>query len=268
MLWFYVRTRIYITYKLLVKRLMFLFSSIREDPMIIAIGDSWFNLTMGKWQSIFTVSILDWLKDHYGYNIFNMAIPGYTFTDEIKYKLFKYPINKVAKKQNKLIVLLSMGGNDVLFADIKHMVYKKNNEFVINKKEIKKFVKKFTVSFYTYIKMIKKFYKHQGGENIKIIIHGYGYVNLKDGALNKNLSMVFKPYNVPNDTANKSLRVFIDTLNSELKSLSNKDDCLEYIDLRKTVSKEEFLDDIHPNREAFKKIAEKYDKTISKHLKR
>ena len=268
MLWFFIRTRLYIYYKLFTKKLSFLFASFRNDPIIVAVGDSWFNLTMGKWQSMFTVAIIDWLKDHYGYNVFNMAIPGYTFTDEIKYQLFKYPVTKVARKQNKLIVLLSMGGNDVMFVDIKNMVYKKNNEFVINEKEISKFVRKFIYSFCTYLRMIKRFFNHEGGQYIKIVIHGYGYVHLDSKKENKNLSEMFTKYDIPIDIANKSLRVFIDVLNYEYKKIAKKHKYVEYIDLRKLVDDDEFLDDIHPTREGFRKIAARYDKFLSKQLKK
>lgn len=268
MLWFFIRTRIYIYYKILTRKIALLFASFRDDPIIVAVGDSWFNLTMGKWQSIFTVAIVDWLKHHFGYNVFNMAIPGYTFTDEIKYQLFKYPVGKVAKKQNKLIVLLSMGGNDVMFVDIKNMVYKKNNEFVINEKEIRKFVRKFIYSFYTYLKMIKKFFNREGGENIKIVIHGYGYVHLDPNKENKNLALIFDKYNVPIDIANKSLRVFIDALNEEYKKLAEKSNYIHYLDFRKVVNDGEWLDDIHPTRNAFGKIAAKYDKFLSKQLRK
>ena len=236
--------------------------------MIIAVGDSWFNLTTGKWQSVFTVAIIDWLKDHYKYNIFNMAIPGYTFTDEIKYEMYRYPMQKIAKKQKQVILLLSMGGNDVMFADVKNMITHKDGEYEIHKERIRKFVRVFTKSFNTYIKKVEKSFKLFGGQELKILIHGYGYVHLDSGKENKNLASIFNRYNIPIDVANKSLRMFIDIFNDELKELTRKNPKLEYVDLRKVVEDNEFMDDIHPTRDAYRKIASKYDKILSKYIKK
>lgn len=258
------------SFKKLLVYLHFFIANFREKSPVIAIGDSWFNLTFFNFNSIKKIDILDWLKKD-GFNIVDCAIPGYKFEHEQVFKLYKYPVTKMAKQKKKCLVLLSLGGNDYIWDYVGKVIYLDDDGKVsIKREQLEGITNKFMTDMGLYIHDIAKTYIDNGGKSsdINIVIHGYAYPNaLKDyfgaggdGSLTKLFNKFGK---ITDEEINILTLLILDVFNEGLQNLKKINSTMHYVDLRGVLNKEDFFEDIHPSPKGYLKAA----RTIELYLK-
>lgn len=226
---------------------------------IVAEGDSWFRLP----PFIYPKTCIDFLEAT-GYPITNLAHWGDTLEEMLVIGEFWSPIDNGAD-----LLLFSAGGNDILgngglasFLNLFDVGHTKPSDAPYYVKQ----------AFYDNLDivvsnietgLIKPMAGRRGGK--KIIMHGYDYVIPRPHGPWLGSAMEF---NGLDPTFNAALcqaivRTMINAFNSRLKALASKyGNVFIYLDLRGTVGKNEWFDELHPKEVAAKKIATKFAKAI------
>jgi hypothetical protein len=226
---------------------------------IVAEGDSWFRLP----PFIYPKTCVDFLENA-GYPITNLAHWGDTLEEMLVKGEFWSPIDNGAD-----LLLFSAGGNDILgngglagFLNLFDVGHTKPSDAPYYVKQ----------AFYDNLDivvsnietgLIKPMAGRRAGK--KIIMHGYDYVIPRPHGPWLGSAMEF---NGLDPTFNAALcqaivRVIINAYNSRLKALASKySNVFIYLDLRGTVGKNEWFDELHPKEIAAKKIATKFAKAI------
>ena len=226
---------------------------------IVAEGDSWFRLP----PFLYPKTCVDFLEDA-GRPITNMAHWGDTLEEMLVLGEFWSPIDNGAD-----LLLFSAGGNDILgngalatylnLFDVGHtkpadapyyvkQAFYDNLDIVVSNIETG---------------LIKPMAGRRAGK--KIIMHGYDYVIPRPHGPWLGSAMEF---NGLDPTFNAALcqaivKVMINAYNSRLKALASKyGNVFIYLDLRGTVGKKEWFDELHPKEVVAKKIATKFAKAI------
>lgn len=249
-----------------------LLAKFRKKPAILAIGDSWFNLFVFNWKGIFRVDILDWLRKH-KLNIVDTAFPSYTLRDEIENTFYKTPVELIAKFQKKLLVLLSIGGNDLIVETLGNVFEGNGSSTEINVINAKKYIKEFTRALNIYLDFVKEDYISHGGEDIKFMIHGYCYARWGVLTFGKwegfQITPIFKEIQLTNKKhADRLIKIFVNLWNDELKELSKNRNDLIFVDLRGQLKQEDWIEELHPTPKGFAKLASIINSKIKKLDKR
>lgn len=226
---------------------------------VVSEGDSWFQYP--KFKLVVTIKkevkdIIDYLIDDDHYAIKSLGAGGDLLRD--MYHSREY-IN-VIKHEQPQIFLLSAGGND--FFEVFSQMLKEDYENASASELL-------DVNFQTEVEIIGKYLRELLTEllivfpNIQIVLHGYDYLRpRKDGRwigipLEKK---IFSP------TKRKAvIKQVIDIFNTALETLSNEAQFrsnVHYLDLRGTVDDESWHDEIHPNDDGYKLIADKFKAKI------
>lgn len=225
---------------------------------IVAEGDSWFRLP----PLIYPRTCIDFLQDM-GYSINNVAHWGDTLADMLKPPTdFWPPIDAGAD-----LLLFSAGGNDILeglagYLNLYDVGHTKPSDAPYYVKQ----------AFYDNLKivisnietgLIQPMAARSAGK--KIIMHGYDYVIPRPHGPWLGSAMEFNGLDPTFHAAlcQAIIRVLIDAFNSRLKALASKySNVFIHLDLRGTVGKNEWFDELHPKEVAAKKIATKFAKAI------
>jgi hypothetical protein len=227
------------------------------SPSIVAEGDSWFRLP----PFIYPKTCIDFLQA-VGYPITNLAHWGDTLEEMLVAGEFWPYIDGGAD-----VLLFSAGGNDILAGlagylnlfDVGHakptdapyyikQAFYNNLDIVVSNIETG---------------LIKPMAARRAAK--KIIMHGYDYVIPRPHGPWLGSAMEF---NGLDPTFNAALcqaivRVMINAFNSKLKALASKySNVFIHLDLRGTVGKNEWFDELHAKEVAAKKIATKFAKAI------
>jgi lysophospholipase L1-like esterase len=217
------------------------------------------------------IDTLDWLK-HYGLNIIDCAIPGYRLETEMDFMLYKDILKKVLKKQKNCLILISLGGNDFINNFLLQSVEGSGNNIKLNEEISEKYIKEYLVNYKKYIINIRDYFINNNGDEIKFIIHGYDYVNASEKFFHffgdGILTNLFKRINVVNNDTliNKIVCQFIDIYNKNIATIEKDIDNVYYIDIRGTLKKDEWIEDIHPTPEGYSKVAKKIFEYIMKNI--
>lgn len=241
----------------------------KEKLTIIAVGDSWLNLTLfDAWNKFKKLDTVDWMKYYGRFNIIDAAIPGYTLINEVKCKLFR---TALLNTNDDYAFLLSFGGNDIT-SDFSRFIEGYGYKSKINKKLLKKVL---TTIYFKYLKfylqMINAEARSTSMEKYKrnklhFFIHGYDYFRPEfkiKGKYHNRFECLFYQFGMTTKKAITITHEFVDITNNELRKLSKKLYNLHYIDLRGTVEKSEWVESIHPNSNGYAKIANKITSAIS-----
>jgi hypothetical protein len=226
---------------------------------IVAEGDSWFRLP----PFIYPKTCVDFLLDA-GYPITNLAHWGDTLEEMLVIGEFWSPIDNGAD-----LLLFSAGGNDILgngglasFLNLFDVGHTKPSDAPYYVKQ----------AFYDNLDivvsnietgLIKPMAGRRAGK--KIIMHGYDYVIPRPHGPWLGSAMEFNGLDPTFNAAvcQAIVRVMINAFNSRLKALASKySNVFIYLDLRGTVGKNEWFDELHPKEVAAKKIATKFAKAI------
>lgn len=251
-------------------RLKFFKFPSNTKTQIIAIGDSWLNRKMFD-TKFYVIDTLDWLKQ--SYCLINCAIPGFTLQRELEIKLYKSAFARIDKKK-QLIILLSLGGNDmlnILFSFIKGNEKKTR----LQKSYLRKFIRHILMKkFYNYISLLLEEYTNCSDttaksdvKNVKVIMHGYDYFHPEkqpSSIFTAILKTFFEENKIPTNIANEIVRQFVDICNEEMQRLTKLIPTLVMIDLRGKIPKKYWGEQIHPTSEGYSIIARKFHDKIQK----
>jgi lysophospholipase L1-like esterase len=224
---------------------------------IVAEGDSWFRLP----PFIYPRTCIDFLQEM-GYPVTNLAHWGDTLEEMLLVGEFWPPIDAGAD-----LLLFSAGGNDILgngglasFLNLFDVGHTKPADAPYYVRQ----------AFYDNLDVVISnietgLIKPMAGRRKKIIMHGYDYVIPRPHGPWLGAAMEF---NGLDPTFNAALcqaivRVMINAFNSRLKALASKySKTFMHLDLRGTVGKNEWFDELHPKEVAARKIATKFAKAI------
>ena len=245
-------------------------SSLKPHPKIIAVGDSWFSLLLFNWYKIRRVDALDWLKK-YEFNIIDCAAPGYQLKTESYFKLYRCPLKLVVKKQKKVLVLLSLGGNDFAWKYLKKAVEVDGKKSRLNKNEMMKYVNTFFIDMKKYIATFENDFYDDGGKEIKFVIHGYDYVDSSKDYFgfggDGSLSDMFKEWGITDHkVVDRIVHGFIDIFNNGLAMLANDMENVYHVDLRGTLERDDWFEDVHPTPRGYAKVAKVIDDYVVKNI--
>ena len=227
-------------------------------PTIVAEGDSWFLYP------IYVKDILDHLMDHYP--VLSLAAA----TDELgNYKKEGQLLDEV-DRHKPTIVLISGGGNDIIGPEIQHLI---NEGLPSGLKPTAYLNQRFTEALaelkalYEYFIMELKAPERRFVK--QLFVHGYDYIRVDHskeivdkGWVNKHL--IAKGIHDANDRK-RIIEYLIDTFNEMLHSLCEHDDFVTYINARGKVLKGQWADEIHPDDNGFKTIADLFIQSIRQH---
>ncbi|GAA4278731.1 caspase family protein [Aquimarina mytili] len=223
-------------------------------PVIVAEGDSWFLFPF------LVKDTLDYVMEKYPLR--SIAAAG----DEIQNYRDSGQLLKEIEKERPRYVLISGGGNDVIGPEIEDILIPglesglEASEY-LNENHQKKMNQLWGNYNYFFNRISEFDFVEQ------VFIHGYDYVladlddkTIKNGWVNKYL--IKKGITVLEDRS-KIIRYLIDTFNALLEDVTQKHKNATYLDMRSTVSKNEWYDEIHPNDAGFAKVAEKFLNAIN-----
>ncbi len=247
---------------------------------IVAEGDSWFDYRPG-------LDILDHLKDkdNYNYRIKKFSSGGDTLENMVYGTEYRPNWNRrppqiietlaAIKKYKPKIFLFSGGGNDFAGHEFDSFfnhadAYPGANASSLIREEYLNYTI-FTVYKKAYQDLIDKV--HAIDPKIHIISHGYGYA-IPDGRAVVNffnfrfigpwLRPTFTRKNILNRKDQKELvKILIDKFNEMLEVLSSDNQNFHYIDLRKTIKEDDWVNEIHPYDYSFEEIAKEFHKKIN-----
>ncbi len=255
-----------------------------DSKLLIAEGDSWFD-------QIIRYDLLSALEDEHDYQIEEVASPGHTIKhmahDPAQLNGFLRIIKKALKGgQKPRAILLSGGGNDVAGAKFEEMLLDKNGSSGGYSPNIaESFIGEELLSAYTHIiTRVSVTCREILGEDLPIIVHGYDYV-VPDGrgvwsimGFNGPLpgpwlgptfsSKGYEDLEERQDIINELMNLFNEML-IELSNHPRFSSFTHFINLRNTLSFDPhqyqswWADELHPNKEGFKLIADKFYQTIS-----
>lgn len=266
---------IFVALLFIFKKLTIKFHIFRIDPKlpsIIAIGDSWLNLTLFDWRKYRkNIDTIDFLRLSHKYNIIDCAIPGYKIADEVRQKLFRTAITSVP---GDFVILLSFGGND-LTLNFERYIRGTGEKAKLNKKLLRKAIRMLYLKYFKlyldlmYLEinsMNAQLSKSKIKKQLRCLIHGYDSFKplvLTDGKFHERFDKFMK-LDIPNDHAVKLVKEFVDVTNMELKKFCDKTVNLTYIDLRGLLYDVQWSDALHPAPLGFSRIAERFINEISK----
>ncbi|MEM6767196.1 MAG: hypothetical protein AAF655_19820 [Bacteroidota bacterium] len=220
-----------------------------DKKTVLSEGDSWFCYPFVK-------DVTDYLSNYY--NVFSLA----ESSDEAQKILRDGDLFAFAEVEKPAIIILSAGGNEISA--------KFRNKILYPKYEDGPF---FTDYLDTVLNEIVLFYYEQAlrdleGMGADIILHGYDYPRKYDKSIlnfGGSLYYAIKKRGYPNPPL--VIKELIDLFNDRLSSLADRYSYVHYLDLRNTLkSREEWINEFHPNNDGFLRISTKFRNKIEEIL--
>ncbi len=260
-----------------------------EKKVLVAEGDSWFNLPFGK------TDVIDELRKWY--DIRNFANHGHTIrsmaNEEKQLQEFRDAVCQLLIKKNPpCAILISGGGNDI--PDNLCEMLEDNpgqNQVQMNKNKVKQVISELRANYVALLSKIDLWSNICNAESkIPVLIHGYAY-SVPDGTefdlfgdLLNMINVKRGPWLKPKfDKKNycdleqntETMTKLIDLFNNMLigladaKSLFHHID-VQHVDLRRCLSnnvendkyREDWSDELHPSEKGFECIAKKFHRVI------
>jgi len=254
--------------------------------LLLAQGDSWFDYPPGT-------DLIDCLHSNHGHRIVNIAVAGSTLNDEaygpVPRELFGLPTgpkqsgdpSRIAELVHRIqqdkpeALVLSAGGNDVAGDEFFSFL---NNALSgltpVNVEVLKGVV---TQTFQSAYRFIIDHASEAAGHRLPVFVHGYDYpwpdgrgvINFLGWRVGPWFDDTFNLKNYPRDThaqlqqRHDILKIFIDAMNDMLKELQNQfQGQVFYIDLRDTLSQNDWANELHPTNDGFVKLAARIDAAL------
>lgn len=233
-----------------------------KRPIVIAVGDSWFNLTI--FDITVPVDTLDWLKRDY--TIVDAAVPGYQLSKEIDIKLYEPALKWLSDDQKKVLVLLSLMGNDLLWNHFNRIIVATSNiDARIDREYTRDVILELLADFDMYLAIMRDEFAAQG-KKIHVIVNGYDYVHTESKLLffDGELTPKFEKHGITNeDIANLLMNEIVDMFNDMLSMWADQREMVTYCDLRGTLHGDgDYLGDFHPTPAGYHKLAAKISDCI------
>ena len=218
-----------------------------EELDILIIGDSWFNYPMK------IKDINCYLSLHY--NVHNISINDRKkHNEEIEIDLLEDIMRKISSLPSFKIVVLSMGVFNAVLSSIKKGKFR-GSYYSSKVKKLGIPNGKNLIDFGKELKMLK---------SKSIIVHGYDYFKIVPKAQGESwLSEFLVRQGVSGyERQQQNLNHAVDHFNGLLYDFSLVSPKISYLDLRGTLNENDWYDELHPNSEGSRKLAEKIQKRI------
>lgn len=227
-------------------------------PVLVVDGDSWSTNPI----NVDPIQILYEYYYPYQYSVDSYSKAGENLAEVWKEKRYI----KGLRKNNGKILILSGGGNDI-FDDFKKNIIE-SSELLENPISYlsESFMRDAENIMNTYTEILLDLRKNFN--EVNVITHGYDCPFPKNGG--KFLWPAFEKRGIPDAKRAAIMHTIIDIFNEKLIKLAEKFPELHFIDLRGTVQKSQWVDEIHPDPHGAKSIAYKIHlkiKEISDNLK-
>ena len=258
----------------------------KDRGVLVAMGDSWFDLEksiiLGDLD--FGHHVLDQLED-LGYDVKSVARAGDTIHEmalpNSQFKKLSRELQKLKDDDKKpLAILISGGGND-LVDDLKVMLNDRSaSPPTLNENEVKDVVdvrlrEKYVRLLNLVGGMCKKIFNSDS--SIPVLVHGYAHA-VPDGRsilflMDSWLEPKFKKKGYTDLFQNtETVKCLIDRFNRMLADICQQKEFphVRYVNVRDCLTndlglyKKDWDDELHPEDDAFKRVALKFDKAINK----
>lgn len=218
---------------------------------IVTEGDSWFNYPT-KLQEVI---------DHLFplHSIFSVGYAGDWLSNIYKEKEYLEAIRLYRPD----LFIISGGGNDMVGSK-RMLTYLKPYQAGSNATDLI-IHEKFNAILKDFELLYRAIFKELAAEHpdLKIICHGYDYPYL-DG---KEKNWIGKPLRKRNildpNLQNQIGQLLIDKFNENLAAVANEFDQVHYVDCRNVVPRNQWKDELHPNTDGFKHVANKFNEKIT-----
>ncbi len=235
--------------------------------VIVSEGDSWFQYPK------FLTDIIDWLQANKDYNIYSLGFGG----DWLANILVKREYEKVLEKEKPQVFLVSGGGNDLVdHSRLASLVHEQSPERDKDPKTYRNdaYLCLMRLFRWQYRRLYERIGKAHPG--LYIISHGYDFAIpssrwgtgpiqiLTNIVVNgKWLKRPLESRGITDPEAQEGvIRFMIDDFNQMLLELADEFPNVHHIDSRGKVGRDEWYNELHPNREGFKKITRQYEELI------
>jgi len=223
----------------------------RNRPLV-AIGDSWFNLT---YLNPVAIDILDYLRGHF--NIIDAAFPGYTLRKELSMEIWKF----AALRRPDQTFLISLSGNDYMFLEFGKLYDPVSKEPDIN--GIIETVQKVTLQMQTLFARILERYPES-----HIVTHGYDFAFIHWSSKFWKGSM-HNHRGLTDDQISKIASLLMLEHNATCTRIFADHPQVHFINLLNTLDKpEDYLEDLHPSWAGARKLALKMKWAIQDNVPR
>jgi hypothetical protein len=223
---------------------------------IVAEGDSWFQYPL------LLKDILDHLYKLYA--VYNLAEAGDTMEHYMQKKEYLQPL----AQEEAGVFILSGGGNDILGAQFRDFL---RDTPVPGEAGPARYLQD---SFFEKLGKLNKWYIRLFSEltgrfpTLRIITHGYDHIIPVDTEAAPGRTSWLGRYMVekkiaPQQERERLIRFIVDKFNEQLEEASRQfPGRVAYIDLRGTVNRDSWFDEIHPSNDAFQLIADRFISAI------
>jgi lysophospholipase L1-like esterase len=233
----------------------------RKAP-IVAEGDSWFQLP----RFIMPPTLIDLLQETNGYPISNMAHWGDTLAEMILAGQFWAPL--VSGQSDTF--LFSGGGNDVLGGE--SGIARFLRLFDVDHTKPSDAAYYIKAEFYDNLKLILQNYESLiqrvlvRAPDVIMLGHGYDYAIPRSAGpwLGNGMMFVGLDPTFQSDLCQAIVRIMIDAFNSGLAAFATTYSNYRYVNLRGTIGKDEWRDELHPTADGAAKTAARFDDALRK----
>ncbi len=243
----------------------------RGYPVAIAEGDSWFDYQVGaKFTKTHpTLDLLDYLAVNHDYAIYRVSNAGDTLENMAYGTLGGKTIDKVRQERPSLF-FLSAGGNDVVGPEMAHFVnHAQSGLPVLRIDDLRDHLH--TGTRRALERIIDRV--STAAPNVEIFAHGYDYplangkgaFKLPWGYLKGPwIKPVFKAKEIRDrDEQDHILESLIDEFNDLLQDLDASFANFHHVDLRNQVRRNEWANEIHPERSGFERCAKAFHEKVA-----
>ena len=235
--------------------------------VIVSEGDSWFQYPK------FLTDIIDYLRENKEYNIYSLGFGA----DWLANMLVKKEYEQVLKDEKPQVFLISGGGNDLVdHSRLASLVHEQSADRDKNPEKYR------NPAYHCLMKLFQRQYRRlyqrilEAHPGLHIISHGYDHAIpssrwgtgpiqiLTNIVVNgKWLKRPLESRGITDPEAQQGvIRVIIDDFNQMLLELADEFPTVHHIDSRGKVGRDEWYNELHPNREGFKKVTKQYEELI------
>ncbi len=220
---------------------------------IVSEGDSWFQYPHPK-----VKDIIDHLSQHYA--IYSVGAAG----DEVINYFKEQEYFLAVKQEHPDFLLLSGGGNDILGPQFESFLRDDLHDGLRleTKEDLIHFMK---TSFFDKLDKVLQTYKEifnstfEQSPNIHILLHGYDNIipldKTDEGWLGR---FMIKKNMLQQENREKLIHYLLMEFNDRVSALADSYPNVHYIDVRNSVTDKQWYDEIHPDSEGFKVVADKF----------
>lgn len=227
-------------------------------PVLVAEGDSWFSFPFG-------IDVVNRLRQ-YGCIVESVADWSHTLESMVSHEDQKAGFTRALKRLSDsqtppMAVLFSGGGNDFIDKLPLLLNSKGPQDDPINNSVLDEFIAGLQCKYATWLDFATSAYKttFDVEKPVPILVHGYGYVV-------PNASWLQPAFAAKNYTDlaqnTTTMRTLLNCFNEMLKAVASAQEHVHYVDLRPTLTDNDWQDEIHPTFNGFDKITGKFRKVI------